>query len=186
MQSQIKHVGPGYLLTHRCKGEYINGQITTWRKRTWELFNQMQVQMSNGYCTHAFDQVLKVIERVYTQIAAHIRCGRPDWSEQDWREFCFNCTAKIPPTSKHYKWKDHRHHAGGCKMKRKLQKHHLNIPYLSWLSHLYCQWAQLKQTTTNRRIYSDKYYWDTDEKKNEQIRNCTNYIITSTGMQRNA
>ena len=46
--------------------------------------------MSNGYCTHAFDQVLKVIERVYTQNAALIRCGRPDWSEQDWREFTLN------------------------------------------------------------------------------------------------
>ena len=40
-----------------------------------------------GIVPHAFDQVLKVIERVNTQIAALIRCGRPDWSEQDWHEF---------------------------------------------------------------------------------------------------
>ena len=50
-----------------------------------------------GIVPHAFDKVLKVIERVYTQTAALIRCGRPDWSEQDWRELGFNCTATMPP-----------------------------------------------------------------------------------------
>ena len=43
-----------------------------------------------GIVPHAVDQVLKVIERVNTQIAALIRCGRPDWSEQDWLEFFYN------------------------------------------------------------------------------------------------
>ena len=50
-----------------------------------------------GIVPHAFDKVLKVIERVYTQIAALIHCGRPDWSVLEWDELGSSCTATMPP-----------------------------------------------------------------------------------------
>ena len=49
------------------------------------------------YRMRSLDKVLKVIKRVYTQIAALIHCCRPDWSILEWDELGSSRTATMPP-----------------------------------------------------------------------------------------
>ena len=73
--------------------------MTTWKNAVETCsINHMKLKWALGIVPmRSLDKVLKVIVRVYTQIAALIHCGRPDWSVLEWDELGSSCTATMPP-----------------------------------------------------------------------------------------